>query len=190
MKALTIRQQANRIKKILSKALDSEIAEGRSWYKDAHNFALSVTKEYDVTLKQACQLISLLSPQKKWEQNKADVLLFLEGETDGIFSTKKTLQECADVIDNGFEIPERRMKTFAFAKCIEEALNNESDPVVIDRHAIKIAFGQMSAKAIIITDKRYKDAREAYIQVANETGIKAHEIQAITWVTYKRIVNR
>jgi hypothetical protein len=46
MKALSIKQQANRIKKMLVKALDSEIAEGINWYKDAHNFALSVTKDY------------------------------------------------------------------------------------------------------------------------------------------------
>lgn len=190
MKALSIKQQANRIRKIFNLATDSEIAEGLAWYKDAHKFAQSVTNEFDVTLKQVCQLISLLSPQKKWEQNKADVINFLEGNTEGIFSTKKTLQECSDVIDNGFLIPASRMKTFAFAKCIEEAFVNESDPVVIDRHAIKIAYGQMDAKEIIITDKRYRDAREAYIKVANEIGIKAHELQAITWVAYKRIVNR
>lgn len=190
MKTLSIRQQANRIQKVLDQATYGERIEGMKWYTDAHDFAQMVAETYDLTVKQVSQLISLLSPQKKWEQNKADVLQFLNGDTDSIFSTKRTLSECEAVIDSGFEIPESRMKTFAFAKCIEEAYDNESDPVVIDRHAIKIAYGQMSAKPIIITDKRYRDAREAYKIVAEKNGLRAHEVQAITWVAYKRIVKR
>lgn len=190
MKPLSIRQQANRIQKVLDQATQDERIDGVMWYKDAHDFALKVANDYGLTVRDVAQLISLLSPQKKWEQNKADVIKFLDGETEGIFSTKKTLAECASVVDDGFTIPESRMKTFAFAKCIEEATNNESDPVVIDRHAIKIAYGQMSAKPIIITDKRYRDASEAYRIVAERNNLRAHEVQAITWVAYKRIVNR
>jgi hypothetical protein len=190
MKKLTIRQQANRIENILEMATDSEMIEGVKWYEDANEFALKVATEYDLTLAQVSQLISLLSPQKRWEQNKVDVLRFLDGETNGIFSTKRTLAECSAVVDEGFIIPESRMKTFAFAKCIEEAKVNESDPVVIDRHAIKIAYGQMDAKPIIITDCRYREASEGYRIVAEKYGMKAHQVQAVTWVAYKRIVNR
>jgi hypothetical protein len=100
------------------------------------------------------------------------------------------LSECGAVVDNGFQIPETRLKTFAFAKCIEEANDENSDAVVIDRHAIKIAYGQMSAKPIIITEFRYREASKAYRLVAERNGLTAHQVQAITWVAYKRIVNR
>lgn len=186
MRPLSIKQQANRIEKILLQATKQEHVEGLKWYADARFFASKVASDYDLTLAQVSQLISLLSPQKKWDQNKADVVKFLDGETDGIFSTKKTLAECSAVVDAGFEIPENRMKTFSFAKCIEA----DSDHVVIDRHAIKIAYGQMSAKPIIITDKRYRDARDAYNMIADKYDMKGHEIQAVTWVAYKRIVGR
>lgn len=187
---LSIKQQANRIRKVLDQATGSERKQGMMWYKDAHVFASDIAGAYELTVAQVAQLISLLSPQKKWEQNKADVVAFLDGDTDSIFSTKRTLEECGLVVDSNWTIPETRMKTHAFAKCIEEAYNNESDPVVIDRHAIKIAAGQMSAKPIIITDKRYRDASEAYRIIGQEEGLPAHVIQAITWVAYKRIVNR
>jgi hypothetical protein len=190
MKKLTIKQQANRIHKILAMATAKEVVDGKTWYMDAHEFAQEVADEYSLSLSQVSQLISLLSPQKKWEQNKADVINFLDGETDSIFSTKKTLAECGAVVDEEFTIPNNRMKTFAFAKCIEEAKDNTTDPVVIDRHAIKIAYGQMSAKPIIITDLRYREAEQAYRIVAKDNGLRAHEVQAITWVAYKRIVNR
>lgn len=190
MKKLTIKQQANRIRKILAQATAQEVVDGKVWYMDAHEFAQEVANEYDLTVAQVSQLISLLSPQKKWEQNKADVINFLDGETGSIFSTKKTLAECGAVVDEGFTIPSNRMKTFAFAKCIEEAKDNTTDPVVIDRHAIKIAYGQMSAKPIIITDLRYREAEMAYRIVAKENGMRAHEVQAISWIAYKRIVNR
>lgn len=190
MKRLSIKQQANRIQKILDQATVGERSEGMRWYQDAHDFAATVADEYGLSVREVSQLISLLSPQKKWEQNKADVIKFLDGETDGIFSTKRTLDECERVVTEGFNIPESRLKTFAFAKCIEEAYDNETDPVVIDRHAIKIAFGQMKADAIIITDRRYKDAAEAYRIVAEKNGMRAHELQAVTWLTYKRIVKR
>ena len=190
MKRLGIKAQANRIQKILDEATYGERQEGVRWYEDAHDFASEVASEYGLTVAQVSQLISLLSPQKKWEQNKADVVKFLNGDTAGIFSTKRTLDECEAVVEDGFTIPESRLKTHAFAKCIEEAYDVESEPVVIDRHAIKIAYGQMDAKPIIITDRRYKDAAEAYRRVAEKNGMKAHEVQAVTWVTYKRIVNR
>lgn len=190
MKKLSVKQQANRIQKILDRATNQEVIEGKKWYTDASEFASGVARDYDLTLSQVSQLISLLSPQKKWDQNKADVIRFLDHDTEGIFSTKKTLSECAAVVESGFTIPESRMKTHAFAKCIEEAFINESDPVVVDRHAIKIAYGQMSPKPIIITDFRYRQAAEAYVLVAKMNDMKAHEVQAITWVAYKRIVNR
>ena len=190
MEKLTIKQQANRIQKILNLATKTEIENGKNWYLEAYNFALEVSIDYSLTVTQVSQLISLLSPQKKWEQNKSDVVNFLNGDTGSIFSTKKTLSECASVVDEGFTIPSNRMKTFAFAKCIEEAKDNTTDPVVIDRHAIKIAYGQMNAKPIIITDLRYKESELAYRMVAKENKLRAHEVQAITWVAYKRIVNR
>jgi len=190
MKKLTVKQQANRIQKILNLATKTEIENGKNWYLDAYNFALEVSTDYSLTVSQVSQLISLLSPQKKWEQNKSDVVNFLNNDTGSIFSTKKTLSECVAVVDQDFTIPQNRMKTFAFAKCIEEAKDNTTDPVVIDRHAIKISYGQMNAKPIIITDLRYKESELAYRMVARENKLRAHEVQAITWVAYKRIVNR
>lgn len=190
MKTLSIKQQTNRILKLYERATGPEESAGLVWYKEAQNFAIDVANEYDLTIRQVSQLISLLSPQKKWEQNKADVISFLDGSTSSIFSTKKTLSECEAVVDSNFEIPQSRLKTYAFAKCIEYAHDEKHDPVVIDRHAIKIAYGQQSAKPIIITEKRYRDASEAYVLASKKLGIRAHELQAITWVTYKRIVNR
>jgi hypothetical protein len=185
---LSIKQQSNRIEKIYLQATNLERVNGLNWYNDANVWSKKIACLYGLNSVQISQLISLLSPQKKWSQNKKDVIDLIEGKIDSIFSCKRTLKECNEVINGNFTIPKNRLKTYSFAKCIE--FNGLIDLVVIDRHAIKIAFGQMSSNEIGITIKRYKDAASAYKLTAKKYGMSAAQMQAITWVTYKRIVNR
>lgn len=189
MKSLSINQQVNQIEKVYLQATEKEIKDGRNWYNDAYKFAVNTANKYGLTTKQICQLISLLSPQKKWAQNKIDVIRIIEEvDTESIFSCQRTLEECRQVINSNWTIPTNRTKTYKFALCIEFA--GRIDIAVIDRHAIKIAFGQYSAKPIGITPKRYSEAEEAYKILSDKYEMYAAQMQAITWVTYKRIVNR
>lgn len=185
---LTIRQQANRIEKILNQSTTKEFKEGLNWYYDAHKFALELSELYNVKLIRVCHIISLLSPQTSWEKNKKNAIYFLNGKTDSIFSTQKTLKECERVLNGNFLIPDKRLKTFAFAESILTA--GKTNKVVIDRHAFNVSQGRLKPIETVITPKRYKDAQKAYEIVSNKRGLNASELQAITWVTYKRIVGR
>ena len=188
MKKLTVRQQANRIEKMYLQASYQEIKLGKMWYRFASIFAFKLSVKYEIKLKQACDLISILSPQNKWEQNKIDAIKILSGKTNGIFATKQAINEALMVVNGKFEIPESRTKTFAFSKAIETA--GYSDRIVIDRHAISIAEGRLTPKGRGVTKKEYRDAETAYNVIANKDDLPPSQIQAITWLTYKRIVKR
>ena len=179
---LSIRQQSNRIEKWLSKATEADIIDGLQWYSNANKWASSLGDVATVA-----QITSILSAQCDWNGNKKNVINFLAGETQSIFANGRQLAECADAL-NGWTIPMQRSKTFRFAATIADP--TRSDIVVIDRHAIKIAFDQTDSTEICITDKRYRDAEQAYQAVAQKYGLLGHQLQAIVWITYKRIVNR
>lgn len=190
---LTVRQQTNRIRKVYEQATIQEIESGLTWYNEARVFCTDMSTVYKCTVFEVAQITSLLSPQKKWEQNKEEVEAFLKLlkhdiiPLKGFFASKATMQECKDVILKGYVIPSHRTKTFSFAHNIAFDF---SMCVTIDRHAIKIAYGEFDAKPIGITEKRYRQAQAAYETLATELNVKPYELQAITWVTYKRITGR
>ena len=193
MTVLTILQQANRIDKTFKLATEQEIEDGMQWYCEAREFSRDMAKLANKSRQQIAQLISLFSPKKEWGQNKKEVKSFILEEMYGIkpikgyFMTKKGMAEAREILHTDYRIPDHRTKTWSFADNIAD---NESNAITIERHAIKVAYGQESSKEILITAKRYRQARTAYARVAEKYGLKGYELQAITWLTYKRIVNR
>tara|TARA_R110000744_G_scaffold43892_2_gene98125 strand:- start:2820 stop:3401 length:582 start_codon:yes stop_codon:yes gene_type:complete len=191
---LSVRQQANRIRKWYNLATPSQVLDGMQWYNDAHALAVELSARYGVTVLQAAQVISVLSPQKKWDANKREaVAMFNEhftGETpqQGYFATRATVIECHAIIAGDFLLPIKRIKTYSFADNI--AYPSTSTEVTIDRHALRVAYDDTSAKIDKVGINAYKYARQAYRQVADSLGIKAYQLQAIVWVTYKSKVNR
>lgn len=173
----------------LRSAKSAEYQHGLQWYLDAHTWASGIAEQYGTTTANVAQITSLLSPQIDWSTNMKNVGLILEhGETVKIFASAKQKARCMQVLDGTFSIPESAQKTFAFADCI--ARPRTSQHVVIDRHAIKIALGVLGKTPLPMTSARFRKAAQAYVAVADEFGIMPHQVQAITWVTYKRVVNR
>ena len=185
MKTLTVRQQYNRLKKFYNSMPDNN---GKDWYYTANEWINEIANLYGYSDKKIATITSLLSPQQSWNQNKKNVVDFINGKYESIYASKKTLSECNLALINGWTIPKKRLKTYAFYKCLLNPDN--SNHVVIDRHAIKVAYNQLSAKPISITSYRYRLASEAYKMLANELNILPSELQATLWVNYKKVVNR
>ena len=193
MKALTIRQQVNRITKWYNLATTSDISDGLAWYSEAHTLAVKLASQYDVSAVQAAQVISVLSPQKKWDVNKREALAIFNHHFNGIppsfgiFATRAAVRECYAILRGEFLIPISRTKTYSFADNIAYI---DSEEITVDSHALRVAYDDTSAKIKKVTPLQYKAARIAYQQVADSLGLKGYQLQAIVWVTYKRIVKR
>ena len=150
MKKLTIRQQCNRIAKWHALATSQQVIDGMQWYNAAHTLAAQLSTQYDVSILQAAQVISILSPQKKWEQNKREAVAMFNQQFNGIapgfnyFASKQVIQECKAILAGTFLIPAGRVKTYSFADNI--AYPATSTEVTIDRHALRVAYDDTSAK--------------------------------------------
>ena len=161
-----------------------ERAEGVEWYFEAHRIAADLAERHGISLKKASLVISALSPATDWEKNVVDAGNFIE-DTNAVVSTYGNNKRIAARALAG-EIEELNgKKTRAFAKLIENPYSNE---VVIDRHAISVALGHKSDDA----ERRYYSSTgyaimvAAYHAAAKKLNLKASELQAIVWVSYRK----
>ena len=80
-------------------------------------------------------------------------------------------------------------KVSAFA----ENLAGDTRKVTIDRHAFNVACGAeyiVDKRGPKITEKRRRRAASAYRVVAKRAGLEPSELQAITWLVWKRVTGR
>ena len=193
MKKLTIRQQANRIRKWYDLATPAQIADGLTWYDAARLLAVKLSAQYGVSVIQAAQVISVLSPQKKWDANKREAIAIFNQHFNGIapalgyFATRATIAECHNIIAGVFAIPRKRVKTYSFA---DNIAYSDSIEITVDRHALRVAYDDKSATIDKVGINDYKHARIAYQQIADSLGLKGYQLQAVTWLVYKSVVNR
>jgi hypothetical protein len=165
---------------------------GKSWYVDANDFAIHLSAKYNTPLLNVCGLISSLSPQKSWEENKKQAERFLStGDTNNQTNANKakahkimlaTSKEEIVAILNG-------NKTQRFFLNI--LLPNEIYGVTIDRHAIAAAIQNnnnvrpLDKKLAILTDNQYSFFEQCYEYAALKLNLLPHELQAIVWENYR-----
>ena len=181
-------------------ASSEEIQTGIRWYNDANSIAERIAEQYDAPIRHVCGVIAALSPSNKWERNCRDaenfIRVFAAGgdplsvkvSTYGLnkFKALKILQgEDIDTTLNG-------RKTVAFYHCIA----GDSDHVCIDGHAYNIWMGERlpldsvpsigkALYASIVSD--YIEATRL-INTVSDTEYKPHEVQAITWTAWRRMI--
>lgn len=178
---------AENIVMCLDRATPDEIDNGVTWYPRAHDFARSL----DNDVWRASGVIAALSAQKEWNLN---MRMAQSAFNSGIATGNTGVQngKAQRILDGNFNSDEilsilNGEKTKQFASAI--ALSGNSDIAVIDRHAYDAAVNvfHVDATRPSITKKVYARVAEAYFQAAIETGYSVAELQAIVWVTWKRL---
>jgi hypothetical protein len=189
-------------------ANEPERSAGRMWYSEAHLKALYLSWPFSCGIITSAGVIAALSPHTKWEQNLrdaqtlfdrfkvlgADAASQVKVSTYGANKAKAltilklqspTVDDVAAVL-NG-------LKSIAFYRCIL----GDSQAVCVDGHAYSIWAGEH-----ITTPKTPKISPRLYNQIANDyrtaaliisttsQPIEPSELQAITWLTHKRLFGR
>lgn len=191
---ITERKSINSILRFYSEATDNEIEDGKQWYFNANDWASELSKNTNSGLSSVVGILAALSPACSWEVNKrntTDFILWKQGlisrpklSTYGQFVNKAT------AIWEGGE-PEKVLNGKKITAFYHNILNpHAEEKVCIDRHAYKVATGSLKGGGVRITPKQYEIIQEAYRRTAETIGLIPNQIQAITWVTYKRIVGR
>ena len=186
---------------VFFKATDLETINGAEWYPAANHAAQIMAARYSVTLETVAGVIAALSPNNKWERNLTDADSMIRAYSMGghnaadsikvgTYNANKTKalailsgDDCLQILGG--------LKVRAFYDCIVGG-----DSVCIDGHAYAIWTGGYipTTKTPKITPKLY-DAISADYRLAAATincilqaEYSAAQIQAITWVVWRRIV--
>lgn len=177
----------NNIEKIYNR---SSKEDRRDWYQEAHEFAQSLSRDYDVRISTACGIIAALSPLKAWEQNKKCAISFLEV---GNGKHMKTFQEKAEQLlgcsgsDKCITGILRGNKIISFYTNI--MYPQEAKEVTIDRHALSIALGRWTTEDDYrgMTRKQYTFFQDCYRYAAERIGISPAKLQSATWEAFRKI---
>lgn len=198
MKGSKTMDYVKNIIEVFNQATQVEVLEGINWYPDARSGAMDIADKTELPLHIVVGVISALSPTNNWNQNLKDADLFCSTFiTGGYFedvkaSTYKPMWEKAWKILTSASDYENTAtilkgpKITDFYRCIQG-----ENICVIDGHAWCIAHNdrRVLQEVPYIGKKHRIELQEAYKIAGKKLGFTAYEMQAITWVTWKRIHN-
>ena len=179
---------------------------GAQWYHNAYMVCVTLGEKYGFHPNTVAGVIAALSPNNKWERHVEDAEAMLRAycyeiawqdvkvcsygaNKDKAISIIELMVEKDEIIETIL----RGNKTIAFYNCI--AKDGNSDTPCIDGHAYNIWNGSvtnlkevpsMSDGTFRKIQNAYRDAAKLISQVTGSHH-SAAQIQAITWVAYRRI---
>lgn len=192
---LTKRRVINNIMRYVKESTLLEQSNGMAWYRQANKLCMELALLYDRPVINIAGVVAALSPQTSWELNQVYASRFLEDGVNAKANTtanKRKALAClhATSVEQITEILNGN-KTKAFFLNI--AFPYRDSIATIDRHAVAICLQRPDKVAALppvqLTDNQYQFFEECYSDVADQLGIAALEVQAITWVTYRRLRN-
>jgi hypothetical protein len=194
---MTSRNQKH-IQALLDLASAAETAGGLTWYQQANQVAITLADRYEIKEEQAAGVIAALSPRNKWERNLLDAENLIAAYVAGGAEACQDVKVCTfgankakavEILESAFADGGVFMilsgpKLKEFYGCIRGL-----DDVCIDGHAYSIWFGDRVtlAKVPSIGKKLRAEIKKDYLAVAQKNNLKGYEVQAITWVTHRRI---
>ncbi len=176
----------------------SEIKHGLTWYVNATKDCKEIAIKYDLPIHIVIGVVSALSPNNKWERNivNADDLCkaFIDGQDmDSIkVSTYHKMKQKAWSILEQMPSYDETITILNGKKIVSFFRNISGDEtdITIDGHARNIYYNDRQGLTTPNTNIRkleYLDIQKAYLRASKKLGIKAYELQAITWVAWRRI---
>ena len=189
------------IKAIYKLATAAERVDGTNWYPIALDIAETLADEYDLPGGRLATIgvIAALSPRNKWSRNVQDaenlIAAYKAGGAEQARLTKvctfgANKEKAIKILELQFASETEILKTLSgpklkeFYSCIYGL-----DDVCIDGHAYCIwTGGRTSLKDVpAIGVKLRRQIKADYRQAAQDLGLTAAALQAITWVAWRRI---
>ena len=206
---MTTLDKQEKILAIYKMATPEEKRDGIVWYANALSVCSRMSITYNVPLHIVTGVVARLSPNNNWKRNliNADAMLKakIAGEDINSFkvstypSNKKLAWEMLDLNKDGNFMDYPQTIAHLNGQKIQSFCGNimGDDGCTIDGHARNIAYGErvgLTSGKINIGKKEYRELQEAYVQACKRTrvngrALKAFELQAITWVAWRRIHN-
>jgi len=174
---------------------------GLNWYARALTFAVQLSDLYDIETTTIVGVIAALSPRNRWERNMQDAESMVKvaangGDYDDLvqlkvctFGTGK--DKAARILSESITERDELLALLKGPKLCEffNCILGDCDDVCIDGHAYSIWVGDRITLANVpsIGVKLRRTIKADYQQAAKDLSLKPHELQAITWVCWKRL---
>ena len=192
-------KNVNNIKAIYLLSTTQEKIDGVNWYKSAHKIALNLADDYGLTLQTTAGVIASLSPRNKWSRNVIDSENLIETfvrDPESAVNIKvctfnKNKEKALNILkaDQDFYTENVRdilkgPKLIEFFNCILGV-----EDVCIDGHAYCIWNGSRTSLKDVpsIGVKLRREIKSDFKKASAKFKITSAEMQAITWVTWRRI---
>jgi len=190
-------QHVRNILKVYRRATPEDTVNGLEWYDRAKRHAKAISTKYFIHTHTVIGVMAALSPNNRWERNVKDTermcQAWINGEdlTDFKVSCYNTMKQKAWSILEDDLTDDDDILTRLNGQKIRSFYSNIRGltEVTIDGHAYNIALGirqGLTSDKTNMGKKLYREMQEAYVKAAKRVGVKPHELQAITWTTWKR----
>lgn len=186
---LSIMTMRDNILDTLDRATADERAYGAVWYGEARDFSERLATRYGLTVDAAAAVVATLSPQTEWGHNKRWAERVCFAHAVGLPLPQQglgnNLRRAAIALSGDLSDVERTkgtLKVNRFWRCIL----GRPGVATVDRHALRVAFGDPFAEVPSLTDKRYLDTERAYILAGRSARMSARNVQAATWLVCRR----
>lgn len=187
----TVARMVRNIRKVYHQATDAEYGLGAGWYPNAVNGCNVWADRYGYDARTVASVIAALSPQCEWTSSLRAALNMVSGEYAPLTGASRPLQanirKAERILSDRATLPDdyfvKGWKVRAFAR----NLQGDYQTVTVDTHAIQIALGSPTAVARVDAPSAYAAFEKAYVRAAALERTAPAKIQAITWITWKRL---
>ena len=175
--------------------------EGLPWYANARESARVMADKHGVRVDQAIGVIAALSPGSNWGRNLLDANELIQEWQRG--RREKDLPQLGtygrrNVIKAARILAGENPLDVLGGNKVRAFYGNILDPkgslkVTIDRHAKGLAIRSNSARGAtaemdaMVTNAEYPYYAKHYVRLAERLGLIPNQLQAICWVTWRRL---
>lgn len=173
---------------VYHQATDSERIAGAEWYPKAHRIVLEWSDTYGRSIANVACIVAAISPQVEWTRNLIIADDVLQGNPPSIGGVIQRFVRIAERIrnDNASNL-DGYFKIGCKVRSFAANLAGNFDLVTVDTHGSQIAAGSALSNLRVDTWKKYEPVASAYVDAAKAVSVAPAELQAITWLAWKRI---
>ena len=185
-------------------ATPEEKRDGIVWYANAYADCKRIAVDCDVPIHIVVGVVAALSPNNKWDRNVTNARDLIEGYLNGDHVENIKVSTYNAMKNKAWSI----LETMPDNDNVITILNGQKitsfyrnimghDTCTVDGHAKNIFYGVrhgLTDDKTNVGKREYREISQAYVDAGkkvrvNGRPLKAFEIQAITWVVWRRIHN-
>ena len=187
VKAITSAAMRANIAHVYSLATADDINRGSQWYPLAHNIVREWSDTYNRSIANVACIVSALSPQNLWERNLVQAADILAGHAPSIGGIYANITKAQRIRDDNATDTLAYFPTGYKVRAFACNLAGDASIVTLDTHALQIANANPIEALRIRSWAQYADIAGAYVETATALDLAPATLQAITWVTWKRL---